>query len=128
FSEFPRPILKLPRLEFLDLSSNQLESLPSSITELTSLESLLLFDNNLTNLPENIGELRNVRCLWLGDNKLESLPQSIVELRGLIWSPLLSPSTTVGGNPLKDPPIKVSKDKVFPIEMILITLTKPSQS
>lgn len=109
--------MKLTKLEFLDLSSNHLETLPSSITELINLESLLLFDNRLTSLPEDIGELRNIRCLWLGDNRLESLPQSIVELRGLIWSPLLSPSTTVGGNPLKDPPIKVS---VF-IEFLLNT-------
>ncbi|XP_018654938.1 putative leucine-rich repeat-containing protein [Schistosoma mansoni] len=107
-----------------NLSSNHLEMLPSSITDLINLESLLLFDNRLISLPEDIGELRNIRCLWLGDNKLESLPQSIVELRGLIWSPLLSPSTTVGGNPLRDPPIKVCSagleelDRYFGVEII----------
>ena len=47
----------------MDLSDNQLSSLPAEIRELTKLEELNLCENQLTSVPAAIGELRAAGCL-----------------------------------------------------------------
>lgn len=67
----------------LDLSSNELTSLPDSITTLVNLEILDLSNNNLTSLPESIGNLVNLKRLNLSRNQLTSLPKSFNDLVNL---------------------------------------------
>ncbi|TPP62576.1 Malignant fibrous histiocytoma-amplified sequence 1 [Fasciola gigantica] len=119
FANFPSPVLKLRQLEFLDLCSNQIETLPSGIEYLDQLETLLLFDNRLSSLPDEIGQLERLRCLWVGDNYLERLPPTFIQLQDLIWSPLLCPSVTVDGNPLTAPPPKICKAGLDEIERFM---------
>lgn len=47
---------KLPKLVWLDLRNNQLESVPKSIAHHEYLENLLLTNNNLKKLPNELGE------------------------------------------------------------------------
>ena len=53
------------KLERLDLSDNQLTSLPEHIQHLTNLTKLDLSYNEFTCLPEQIGQLTNLTTLWL---------------------------------------------------------------
>nr|WP_081098069.1 leucine-rich repeat domain-containing protein [Leptospira borgpetersenii] len=51
----------------LNLSGNQLTTLPKEIGKLQSLRELNLSHNQLTTLPKEIGELQNLRKLYLDD-------------------------------------------------------------
>ena len=67
----------------LDLTGNQLASLPESLGALTGLTTLDLGFNQLASLPEWLGALTGLTSLNLGDNKLASLPEWLGALTGL---------------------------------------------
>lgn len=54
---------RLPQLKHLNLSHNQLTSIPDSIGRLTELHSLDLSHNNLSNLPESLKDLSQLKVL-----------------------------------------------------------------
>ncbi len=67
----------------LDLSGNQLTSLPPEIGRLTNLTTLVLGFNELTALPPEIGQLTKLTGLGLWENQLASLPPEIGRLTRL---------------------------------------------
>jgi Leucine-rich repeat (LRR) protein len=73
----------LQNLSFLDLSDNQLSSLPESFGNLKELKELYLFDNQLSSLPESFGNLQNLSYLDLNFNQLSSLPENFGNLQNL---------------------------------------------
>ncbi|XP_043474852.1 E3 ubiquitin-protein ligase LRSAM1-like isoform X1 [Leptopilina heterotoma] len=73
----------LSLLTILDLSSNELNSLPSDVRNLVSLEKLFLQDNNLKRLPNEIVNLGNLNVLNVSKNNLKELPELLGELRKL---------------------------------------------
>jgi leucine-rich repeat protein SHOC2 len=74
---------KLADLQKLDLSGNELTSLPESLGQLINLQGLALDYNKLTSLPEWLGQLTNLQWLYLSDNELTSLPESVGQLTNL---------------------------------------------
>jgi len=74
----------------LNLSRNQLTSLPAEIGKLTLLEVLALGVNQLTSLPAEIWQLTPLRELYLDRNQLTRLPaengQTYLNLSG--WTSL----------------------------------------
>jgi len=79
----PLSLFELTNLEMLILSDNQITELPKEIGNLTSLTSLVLYDNKLTNLPKEIGNLISLTEFGLGDNELTELPLEIGNLKSL---------------------------------------------
>jgi hypothetical protein len=100
--EFPLEILSLAdSLEVLDLSNNQLSSLPIEINQLHKLKIIFASNNLFEVLPETIGQCthlemvgfksnqiqhvpnnalpRKLRWLILTDNRIETLPDSLGE-------------------------------------------------
>ena len=67
----------------LDLSNNQLTTLPEAIAQLSNLNVLYLRNNQLTTLPEAIAQLSNLNGLYLGNNQLTTLPEAIAQLSNL---------------------------------------------
>ena len=81
------PILaKLSTFTFvttLNLSRNDIASLPASIGDLTALKTLHLEDNKIVTLPDSIGRLTALKTLNLSYNDIVSLPASIGGLTAL---------------------------------------------
>ncbi|MEG3755292.1 leucine-rich repeat-containing protein kinase family protein [Psychromonas arctica] len=86
-TEFPMEILTLAdTLEILDLSNNQLSSLPKEIAQLSHLKIIFASNNRFTELPDVLGDCRNLEMVGFKSNQIttvssESLPQ---QLRWLI--------------------------------------------
>ncbi|MFA6159341.1 MAG: leucine-rich repeat domain-containing protein [Candidatus Paceibacterota bacterium] len=86
-TSLPPEIGHLSSLQYLYLSNNQLKSLPREISQLSSLRVLNLNNNQLTSLPPEVGHLSSLRLLYLNDNQLTSLPPEISHLSSLqeLW-------------------------------------------
>ena len=67
----------LKSLEELDLSYNQLTSLPDNIAKATQLELLDLSNNAFEALPKGVLALKNLKTLNIRNNKIKVLPEEI---------------------------------------------------
>ncbi len=75
--------LRIPHLTHLNLSYNNLMSIPPTIGLLLHLEEFLVRDNNLSYLPDEIVLLRNLRFLDVSRNLLQVLPKDIGKMPSL---------------------------------------------
>lgn len=80
-----KELAMVPRGTKLDLSRNQLESLPDNFCTLKHLTELDLSNNALRELPANFGDLPQLQRLDLYSNHLGTLPLSFWQLRKLKW-------------------------------------------
>ncbi len=78
-------IVFFSNLTWLDLSNNQLSTLPDSFSNLSNLTWLDLSNNRLSTLPESITNLFNLTTLDLSNNRLSTLPNSFSNLSKLTW-------------------------------------------
>lgn len=71
-AEFPREIFDLAdSLEILNLSGNQLETLPDDLHRLTHLRVLFCSDNRFTELPECLGRCSALTMVGFKANRIE---------------------------------------------------------
>lgn len=82
-TSLPDGIGQLQDLKELDLKNNNLESLPDSIGNCKGLKSLFLQNNKLKKLPDGIGQLQNLKKLDLKKNNLKSLPELLSNCKNL---------------------------------------------
>jgi Leucine-rich repeat (LRR) protein len=76
--------LKKPtKITSLDLSYQNLGTLPETISKLENIENLNIAGNNLKTLPQGLFLLKKLKYLNLGFNLLQSLPPEIGELKQL---------------------------------------------
>ncbi|KAL5014154.1 hypothetical protein ScPMuIL_008424 [Solemya velum] len=118
--------LRLPHLSFLDVSYNQitslpesfglllhlkifnikhnkLQTLPDSFVNLIKLEKVDLSHNHLQTLPNNLGDLESLAKINFSENKLSTLPLSLCSCKNL--SVIITRN-----NELQDPPQSVCDD------------------
>jgi len=82
-THLPIEMKELQKLEYLDLSNNQLTSISKQILgNLTNLKELRINNNQLTQIPEEIGA-SNLVILNLSFNQLSSIPEQIGNLQNL---------------------------------------------
>jgi len=84
---FPLEILALAdSLETLDLSNNQLSSLPDEISQLVHLKIIFASNNLFTTLPDALGKCPNLEMVGFKSNNISHVPQNSlpVKLRWLI--------------------------------------------
>lgn len=86
-TEFPREIFSLAdSLEILDLSGNQLSSLPDDLHKLTNLKVIFCSQNHFTELPAVLGRCESLSMVGFKSNKIVDVPAASLpaKLRWLI--------------------------------------------
>ncbi|KAK1169725.1 hypothetical protein AOXY_G8591 [Acipenser oxyrinchus oxyrinchus] len=78
----PDAIVNLHMLTYLNLSRNQLSTLPACLCGLP-LKVLIASNNKLGALPEEIGQLKQLMELDISCNEIMALPQQIGQLKAL---------------------------------------------
>jgi len=74
-TEFPREIFDLAdTLEILDLSNNQLSSLPEDLHRLTHLKILFASNNRFETLPEVLGQCPKLEMIGFKANQIRTVP------------------------------------------------------
>ncbi len=72
--KIPNSIGMLRCLEYLDLSHNNLNTLPESLRNLQILDQIILKNNKFQEFPPEILILKNLRVLDLSQNKIREIP------------------------------------------------------
>ncbi|KAJ8028547.1 Leucine-rich repeat-containing protein 59 [Holothuria leucospilota] len=113
-----KEIAALTKATHLDLSCNQLTTLPDNFCTLTRIVRLDLSKNSLSSLPENFGQLVNLNHVDLLGNNLTRLPLSFAELENLKWldlknNPLVVPPQKMVGDCLDDKQCKLCAQRVL---------------
>lgn len=86
-TEFPREIFDLAdTLEILDLSGNELSSLPEDLPRLSKLRILFCSNNLFTRMPEVLGQCGNLGMVGFKANQISEVPSASLSpaLRWLI--------------------------------------------
>ena len=81
-----------PKLNWLILTDNKIETLPQSIGEVTLLQKCALAGNKLKELPVEMANCKNLELLRVSANELQTIPNWLFELPKLSW-------VAFGGNP-----------------------------
>ncbi|KAG7280669.1 hypothetical protein CRUP_023288 [Coryphaenoides rupestris] len=85
-SEVPvKELAAFRKATVLDLSCNNITSIPPEFCKLTHLVKVDLSKNQLTGLPDELGNLCNLQHLDLYNNKLSALPVSFSQLGNIKW-------------------------------------------
>lgn len=80
----PDSVLNQTDVTVLNLSNNQLTSLPAGIARLINLEILNIENNRLEGkLPEEIGDLKNLKEIRSNNNRMSGIPAAIGQLSKL---------------------------------------------
>ncbi|NWU12043.1 LRCH3 protein, partial [Cephalopterus ornatus] len=78
----PEAVLNLQSLTFLNISRNQLSTLPVHLCSLP-LKVLIASNNKLVSIPEEIGQLRQLTELDVSCNEIQTIPPQIGHLESL---------------------------------------------
>ncbi|NXY45983.1 LRCH3 protein, partial [Ceuthmochares aereus] len=78
----PEAVLNLQSLTFLNISRNQLSTLPVHLCSLP-LKVLIASNNKLISIPEEIGQLRQLTELDVSCNEIQTIPPQIGNLESL---------------------------------------------
>ena len=83
--EFPRDIYQLAdTLEILDLSGNELSTLPDDLDRLHKLRILFCSDNQFTRLPDVLGKLPQLSMVGFKANKIHTVSAASLN-KSLRW-------------------------------------------
>ncbi|XP_031640804.1 protein lap1 isoform X2 [Contarinia nasturtii] len=82
-TELPRQLFLCHGLKVLDLSDNDLSSIPTALSSLTNLGKINLARNSLNHLTDSIVACKSLTHLDLSLNSLEKLPDAITSLFAL---------------------------------------------
>lgn len=113
-----RELALFTKATVVDLSCNNITSLPPEFCNLTHLVKVDLSKNQLTCLPDDVGNLTNLQHLDLYNNKLTVLPISFSQLRSLKWldlkdNPLEANLAKAAGDCLDEKQCKQCASKVL---------------
>lgn len=111
-SAIPAGVFKLPKLKRISLQKNNMQNISDTpIGHVSTLQIIDLSNNDLATVPDSIGRLTNLKEIYLQGNSIVSLPDSMGELKSLMI-------LNVDGNDLTTLPVSLLKDTpVYRIEL-----------
>ncbi len=74
-----------PKLRWLTLTDNEIESLPDALGQCPRLQKLMLAGNRLQVLPQSLAQCQNLELLRISANQLQHCPEHILDLPKLAW-------------------------------------------
>jgi Leucine-rich repeat (LRR) protein len=80
----PAAIGRTKRLRLLKLGGNRLSAIPAEIATADGLRILALENNRITAIPEAVGSMKNLVQLDVRDNQIETVPASLADLGKLV--------------------------------------------
>ena len=95
----PSQIDRFTNLQVFILKGNKLNSLPAEIGKLSKLTILDASDNDITDIPAEIGNLSNLKTLDLSGNDIDEFPNEMIKLTNL-------EVLNLTGNPVKPDHLK----------------------
>src|SRR5271156_3318991 len=79
----PKELGQLASLQELYLSNNQIQTIPKELGQLASLQKLYLSNNQLQTIPKELGQLVSLQELYLSNNQLQTIPKELGQLASL---------------------------------------------
>lgn len=96
-----------PKLRWLILTENLIESLPDALGERPRLQKLALAGNKLTSLPLTMSKLVNLELIRISANNLTECPEQLLGLPKLAWF-------AFSGNPFSRSTLAISSVPTLP--------------
>jgi Leucine-rich repeat (LRR) protein len=82
-TELPKSMGRLKHLKVLDLYYNKLTALPKQISRMKRLEQLAIAYNSFSTLPTSLAKARRLQVLYAHHNRLNQLPEKFSRLNRL---------------------------------------------
>ena len=82
-STLPKSFVKLKQARYLIFYENQFESIPEELVGFKNLKHLDFYKNKITEIPDFIGDMDNLQQLFLSFNKIEEIPDTLRNLKRL---------------------------------------------
>jgi len=79
-SSIPEYVFKMKNLEILKLDNNLISTVPSSIANLSHLKVLILSSNKIQTLPRELAEMKSLQKLDVSWNEIKTLPSNFYKL------------------------------------------------
>jgi len=79
----PKELGQLASLQRLYLYNNKLQTIPKELGQLASLQRLYLYNNQLQTIPKELGQLASLQELYLDNNQLQTIPKELGQLASL---------------------------------------------
>ncbi len=92
-----------PKLRWLTVTDNALETVPEALGERPLLQKLMLSGNRLSHLPESLANAPNLELLRLAANRFETLPSWLERLPRLAWLALAGTPVEIAVQPATMP-------------------------
>ena len=82
-STLPKSFAKLKQAKYLIFYDNKFESIPEELAGFKDLKHLDFYKNRLTKIPDFIGDMDNLQQLFLSFNNIEEIPDTLRNLKRL---------------------------------------------
>ena len=79
-TKLPNGLLKLKNIEYLNVHSNKLKEFPRNILKFPKLKRLTIGYNGIKKIPEWIGGIKSLESLAVNGNELTSIPDTLLYL------------------------------------------------
>ena len=82
-SSLPKSFAKLKQAKYLIFYDNAFETIPEELAGFKNLKHLDFYKNKITEIPDFVGDMDNLQQLFLSFNKIEVIPDTLRNLKRL---------------------------------------------
>ena len=82
-STLPKSFAKLKQAKYLIFYDNKFESIPEELAGFKDLRHLDFYKNNISEIPDFVGDMDNLHQLFLSFNQIEEIPDTLRNLKRL---------------------------------------------